>query len=138
MNYVSLRKGLLILYLLLSVLLIFDVFIWYHHNVSFRGYWTDRIVFWLWVVDSCLLICTQWKQPIIARDTLSTMAVMAVFSIAPMMFPAILLSCKLIDTDSATTQRLVPDQRLDDVRQKPLREAKVLVIEHQGLLEKEI
>lgn len=80
-------------YLLLSLLLIIDLVLYYCKLISFRGYYSDVILFWLWFVTSIIVIAVFWKK-LIAKLLLSGLLLALILSVVPMGIPfyALILS----------------------------------------------
>ncbi|RZK69063.1 MAG: hypothetical protein EOO85_23055 [Pedobacter sp.] len=88
------KKGILIrIYIFISALIVLDVILYYYWQISFTGYWSDRIIFWIWLLATPLFILSFWKKLWI-KIYFWLLVAGLVFSIIPMALPffGILLS----------------------------------------------
>lgn len=80
------NKHILYLFLLSSVLLMLDIFLYWNYKISFAGYYTDCVVFWVWIISFCITIKNYWKETI-AKIGLGFLVLGLVLSIIPMGLP---------------------------------------------------
>lgn len=80
------KKIFLIFYLFISGLLVVDLVFFYFFKMSFNGYWSDRILLWIWLCTTSMLIIIFWKK-IWAKSFLGLLSVGLVLSILPMALP---------------------------------------------------
>lgn len=87
------KKTTTFIFPILSFLLLADCLMYYYFQISFAGYYSDIILFWLWFVTSILIIVLYWKK-IMAKLFLTAMILALIGSILPMMiiFYAFILS----------------------------------------------
>ncbi len=72
-------------YITISILFIFNIIIGFY-DYSFYGYWTDKVIGWLWIVLTILVIIIFWKKRI-AKIYLITLCLIIFLSIIPMLIP---------------------------------------------------
>lgn len=57
------KKQILIrFYFLVSALIVLNVIIYCFWQMSFRGYWSDRIIFWIWLIATPIVVMSFWKK----------------------------------------------------------------------------
>jgi len=49
-------------YLFISGLIILNVCLYYFARMSFVGYWSDRVIFWLWLLETPIVVFLFWKK----------------------------------------------------------------------------
>mgnify|MGYP001021358664 CR=1 FL=1 len=87
------QKNILRFYLFISVLIILNGCLYAFAKMSFAGYWSDRIVFWIWLILTPFVIIFYWKK-LIAKLYLGFLVICLILSILPMgiLFFGIILS----------------------------------------------
>jgi len=128
---------LLRVYLILSALLAVDCIMYAFKQISLRGYYSDVILFWLWLATSFLVIIMFWKK-IMAKLLLVGIIAILILSILPMMLPfyAFLFS--------TTSLGLVMDKNLNEKYRAQIVGYSVMVppwlevIEKHGIIERRI
>lgn len=101
------NKILLIFFCVASFLLILDFGLYYNYFISFRGYYSDVILFWLWLILSFSVIIVFWKR-ILAKVYLGILGVGLVLTIIPMMIPFFALYL------SMTSKGLIMEKNMDN------------------------
>lgn len=71
---------------MLSLLLVADMVAYYCYRISLRGYYSDVLLFWSWLLGSFAIIVLYWKK-ILAKLLLGAMVLAVVLSILPMAVP---------------------------------------------------
>ncbi|RZL51240.1 MAG: hypothetical protein EOP00_00035 [Pedobacter sp.] len=56
------KTNLIRFYLFISALIVLDVFLYTFSQMSFSGYWSDRIVFWIWFLITPFIVFGNWKK----------------------------------------------------------------------------
>ncbi|SHG73637.1 hypothetical protein [Pedobacter caeni] len=56
------HRKVLLTYCLITLLLLTDIWLILYQKMSFAGYWSDRILFWLWTAGSIVVLCLFWKK----------------------------------------------------------------------------
>lgn len=131
------RKTILRLYLLISLLLAIDVLLWYRYKISLAGYYSDVVLFWLWLGGSIAVIISSWKH-VLAKLLLATLVLGIVLSVLPMGIPFYALVL------SNTSMGLWMNKKLNDRYRAQIVGYSVMtipwleVIERKGLLEQRI
>lgn len=137
MNPNKKSKLFLSVYLILSSLLVIDCLLFYFQRISFRGYYSDVVLFWMWFITSWIVITIFWKK-IIAKLLLAGMLITLILSILPMMLPFYALLF------STTSLGLVIDRNLNEKYRAQIVGYSVMthpwleVIEKHGIIEKRI
>ena len=49
-------------YLFISGLIILNVCLYYFARMSFVGYWSDRVIFWIWLLATPIVVFLFWKK----------------------------------------------------------------------------
>ena len=80
------RKTILKIYSVISLILVADISGYYFFSLSLRGYYSDVILCWMWFFSSIAIIILFWKK-IIAKLFLVVMVLALVLSILPMAIP---------------------------------------------------
>lgn len=80
------NKHILYLFILSSVLLMLDIFLYWNYKISFAGFYTDCVVFWVWIISFCKAIKNYWKETI-AKVGLGFLVLGLLLSIIPMGIP---------------------------------------------------
>lgn len=83
----------LIIYLMLAALMVLDICLFAICKMSFAGYWSDRVVFWLWFIATPFVVFCFWKN-LAAKIYFWTLVAATIVSMIPMgiFFFGILLS----------------------------------------------
>lgn len=131
------KKTILKLYLIISSLFALDCLLYYFKEISFRGYYSDVVIFWLWLIMSFVIIIVFWKK-LLAKLLLATLILTLVLSIIPMMIPfyAILLSTTPLGL--VVNKNLNEEYRAQIVGYSAMIPPWLEVIEKNGLMEKRI
>jgi hypothetical protein len=82
----SIKRVVLRIYGLLSVLLAADLVAYFGFEVSLRGYFADIVLFWLWCFGSFLIVVIFWKTRL-AKSFLIGMVSFVLLSMLPMGLP---------------------------------------------------
>ena len=57
------KKQILIrVYLFISALIVLNVMLFYFWQMSFTGYWSDRVIFWIWLILTPITTFSFWKK----------------------------------------------------------------------------
>ena len=81
------------IYLFISALIILNSSLYAFARMSFVGYWSDRILFWIWILTTLFVIIIFWKK-LWTKIYFGLLVIGLILSILPMMLPffSILLS----------------------------------------------
>jgi len=77
------KKNQLIIYLFLSALIILNVCLYASAKMSFAGYWSDRVLFWIWFLATPFIVFSFWKK-IWAKIYFGLLVLGLILSILPM------------------------------------------------------
>lgn len=80
------NKNLFYLFTLLSILLLQDCIMYHFYAISFAGYYSDLILFWLWLSASIAVIIVFWRK-ILAKTFLVGLIITLAGSLLLMMIP---------------------------------------------------
>lgn len=129
------KKIFLRIYCILSILLIINCGLDYFQEISLRGYYSDVILFWLWLICSFVVIVVFWKK-IMAKLLLATLLVTLALSIIPMMMPFYALVLSTTSLGLHLNADLNENYRAQIVQYSPMAHPWLEVIEKKGVLEK--
>ncbi|WP_207435982.1 hypothetical protein [Sabulibacter ruber] len=76
----------LIIYFLLSSFLLVNLGLYLSYGISISGYWSDRIVYWIWLLSTLLLIERYWNKKGI-KIYASSLGALIILSMIPFMIP---------------------------------------------------
>jgi hypothetical protein len=82
------RKG-IILYIFLTLLVIFQACLYMLEGISFLGYWSDKIPVWLWLIATPIVIIKNIRKTA-AKIYLGCLCGALVLSLIPFFIPAML------------------------------------------------
>lgn len=131
------RKTLLKIYLVISVLLLADILAYSFYKISLKGYYSDITLFWLWFWLSIAVIITYWKK-ILAKLLLVAMVVAVLLSILPMAIPFYALIFSTTPYGLKLNKDLNQNYRSQIVGYSVMAYPVLQVIEKKGLLEKQV
>ncbi|WP_281231642.1 hypothetical protein [Flavobacterium gelatinilyticum] len=131
------KKIFLQIYLLISAFLVINCGLYYFTEISLRGYYSDVVLFWLWLICSFVVIVVFWKK-IMAKLLLAGLLVTLAFSIIPMMIPFYALALSTTSLGLYIHSDLNKNYRAQIVSYGPLASPWLEVIEKKGLFEKRV
>ena len=73
-------------YLILSGLIILNVCLYIFGKMSYAGYWSDRVIFWLWLLVTLLVVISFWKN-IWTKIYFCLLVATLILTILPMAIP---------------------------------------------------
>ncbi|WP_244511824.1 hypothetical protein [Flavobacterium anhuiense] len=87
------KKMILRVYFIICAIFVLDCLLYYFKEISLRGYYSDVVLSWVWLISSFVIIIVFWKK-LISKLFLATILVTFALSIIAMMLPfyALLLS----------------------------------------------
>ncbi|MFD2903884.1 hypothetical protein [Sphingobacterium anhuiense] len=137
MQKVTGRKKFYIAYMLISLIMLVDITVILTWQISLAGYWSDRLVFWIWLLTTLPFLIIFWKS-IYTKIYCIVLVLGLLFSIAAMMLPffGILFSSTGMERRSYYT----PDsgkyrvQLIQSVMARP----RLQIIKNKGIVEKVI
>lgn len=81
------NKNILIgFYLFISALIMLNVCLYWFAKMSYAGYWSDRVIFWLWLLVTLLVVISFWKN-IWTKIYFSLLVATLILTILPMAIP---------------------------------------------------
>jgi len=129
------KKIILYFFGFLSILLLFDIILNYGYDMSFRGYYTDAILFWLWFISSICIIIFYWKKRI-AKFFLGGITFIIILSIVPLGLPFYTLLYSMTPAGLKYNKNLNEKYRAQIVGYDVMSYPHLEIIEKIGLLEK--
>lgn len=129
------RKKFNVAYLLISLVMLVDITVILTWQISLAGYWSDRVVFWIWLSATFPFLIIFWKS-IYTKIYFIVLILGLLFSIAAMMLPffGILFSSTGMERRSYYTpaEGKYRVQLIQSVMARP----RLQIIENKGILEK--
>ncbi|UZR94749.1 hypothetical protein [Chondrinema litorale] len=127
----------LISYLSISSLLLTDIILYINWEISYRGYWTDRILFWIWFSLTTYIIYYYWNKKII-KIYVGALISFIILSMLPMMIPFIIIITTITGTDRSCNQEISENIRIQEIAKSPIAMPQIQVIEKTWLIDKVI
>lgn len=131
------KKTTAYIFLLLSLLLLADGLMYYFYQMSFAGYYSDIILFWLWFLTSILIIVLFWKK-IIAKLFLTAFVLVLIGSIVPMAIPFSEFILSMTSFGLRMDKNLNEKYRVQIVSYDALSHPWLELIEKKGIFERRI
>ena len=131
------KKTLLKLYLIISLLLLADILAYCCYKISLKGYYSDIILFWLWLGLSIAVIISYWKK-ILAKLLLVAMVLAIILSILPMAIPFYALIFSTTPYGLKLNKDLNDNYRAQIVGYSVMAYPTLQIIVKKGLLEKQV
>jgi hypothetical protein len=124
-------------YIVVSLLLVLDLSLYFGWRISIIGYWSDRVLFWIWLVLTVVVIVKSWRR----RGTkiyAALLVLLLILSMVPMMIPffSIILVGFGLERDYA--KNIDEKIRIQQVNKSLLSRATLEVIEKKGIYEQKI
>ncbi|SHE55035.1 hypothetical protein [Pedobacter caeni] len=136
-NKTGMRKEILRIYAVVSLLLVADMTAYYLYKISLRGYYSDLILFWFWFLGTIAIIILFWKK-IMAKVLLVAMILGLIMSILPMMLPFYALVLAITPIGLRMNKDLNKNYRAQIVGYSVMAYPVLQVIEKKGILEKQV
>lgn len=113
-----------VVYLLLGsfLLLMTDIFLYLEYRISFRGYYSDCLVFWVFIFSVFASIFTYWKK-IVAKITFILVIIGIIFSMQPKGLPFLLVLNYTTGLGFGFQKMITPHYRFQKVNYGLLRDA---------------
>lgn len=112
------NKPIIIAYIALSILFIFSLFKFFV-GLQLRGFYTPKIVAWVWLISTIALIIYYWKNKF-AKIYLGSLVGIIVLSILPMMIPFFAILFHFSNMGVKQHFNLGNDYRLEQKQTDPL------------------
>ncbi|KAF2332659.1 hypothetical protein SAMN06265220_1021019 [Flavobacterium nitrogenifigens] len=131
------KKILLRIYFIICALFVLDCLLYYFKEISLRGYYSDVILSWLWLISSFAIIITFWKN-LMAKLLLAAITITFAISIMAMMMPFFALLLSSTSLGLYQNKDLNEKYRAQIVGYSAMGRPWLEVIEKKGLFEKRI
>jgi len=125
------------IFLILSILLLADCLAYYNYEISLAGYYSDVILFWLWLATSLAVIVLFWRK-ILAKVFLGIIVLALILSILPMALPFYTFMLSMTSAGLKIDKELSDGYRARIVGYSVMAHPWLAVIEKKGLLEKKV
>jgi ABC-type transport system involved in multi-copper enzyme maturation permease subunit len=131
------KSKLLKIYSITTLLLLLDSLAYYTKRISLIGYYSDIILFWIWLCLSLTVIVVYWKR-IFAKILLCGFLFALIGSILPMMLPFYTMLLSMSSMGLKISKDLNKNFRAQIVGYSVLGHPWLEIIEKKGGLEKRI
>ena len=74
------------LYLFVSALILLNICLYTSAKMSFAGYWSDRVIFWIWLLITPFVVINFWKK-LWTKIYLGLLVAIVILTILPMALP---------------------------------------------------
>ncbi|CAM3075565.1 hypothetical protein DRF59_15925 [Chryseobacterium flavum] len=129
-------KNIVILYLILSLIFVFGIAL-HLNKYSYSGYYTDKIINWLWLGMTIFMIIRFWKRKMIKVYFVLLLATV-ILSILPMMIPFFAMVYYFSTFDDYQQIQLNNNYRLERTRPGALYKPQIYIYKKEGILEKKV
>ncbi|MBT30959.1 MAG: hypothetical protein CMO01_14970 [Thalassobius sp.] len=106
-------------------------------EISYRGYWTDRILFWIWFSLTTYIIYYYWNKKII-KIYVGALISFIILSMLPMMIPFIIIITTITGTDRSCHQEISKNISIQESTKSPITIPKIQVVEKTWLIDRVI
>ncbi|MDY3338678.1 hypothetical protein PG279_05745 [Riemerella anatipestifer] len=130
------NKYLIFGYLIITLIFLFSVVITFYHY-SFYGYYTDKIISWLWLGSTLVVFIKFWKTKAIKIYFLSLLSFL-LLSILPMAIPFFWILSFFTKIDDYQQINLDSDYRIERTRHQSLSMPRIYIYKRMGIFEKNI
>lgn len=131
------KKILLRIYFIICVLFALDCLLYYFKEISLRGYYSDVVLSWLWLISSFVIIIVFWKK-LLAKLLLAAITITFAISIIAMMMPFFALLLSSTSLGLYLNKDLNKNYRAQIVGYSAMGHPWLEIIEKKGILEKRI
>lgn len=133
----EIRRTILKIYAAISLLLAADIAAYFFFKISFSGYYSDVILFWLWFFGSLTIVTVFWKKAM-AKVLLTVMTLALIGSILPMMLPFFALAFSTTPFGLRMSKDLNENYRVQIVSYSVMAHPVLQIIEKKGIVERQI
>ncbi|RXM49875.1 MULTISPECIES: hypothetical protein [unclassified Chryseobacterium] len=130
------NKNIIIVYLVVTLVFLSEVVLNFN-QYSYAGYYTDKIIGWLWLALTIFIIIRLWKKKAI-KVYFGLLVAGIILSILPMMLPFFALVSYFSTIDSYQRISLNNDYRIERYRPGALSKPQMAIYQQKGILEKRI
>lgn len=130
------NKILIIFYLTIT-LIFFAGTILSFYDLSYLGYYTDKIINWIWLGFTFTIVFRFWKKKLVKIYSF-TLITLVVLSIIPMFIPFFGIVHYFTTIADYQQIKLNSEYRIERTKQNPLSMQRINIYERNGILEKNI
>ncbi|WP_027374005.1 MULTISPECIES: hypothetical protein [Chryseobacterium] len=130
------NKNILLLYAFISLVFLAEVVLSLN-QYSFSGYYTDKIINWMWLAMTLLIILRFWRKKVV-KAYFAVLIFSVLLSMLPMMIPFFALVNYFSTLDDYQQIQLDKIYRIERTRRNVLDKPKVYIYKNEGIVEKEI
>ena len=130
------NKNIVIAYLILTLIFLSEVALNFN-KYSYSGYYTDKIIGWLWLAMTIFIIIRLWKKREI-KVYFGLLITGIILSILPMMIPFFALVSYFSTIDSYQRIQLNNNYRIERYRPGVLSKPQIAIYKQDGIFEKRI
>jgi hypothetical protein len=131
------KKIILRIYFIICALFVLDCLLYYFKEISLRGYYSDVVLSWLWLISSFVIIIVFWKK-LLAKLFLTALLITFAMSIIAMMLPFYTLLLSSTSLGLYQNKDLNKNYRVQIVGYGVMVNPWLEIIEKKGLFEKRI
>ncbi|RMA72550.1 hypothetical protein [Flavobacterium weaverense] len=131
-------KKIFIVYILVCFISLATIFLHIKYNITFVGFWSDRILFWIWLSLTCIIIILFWKKKLV-KVYFALLIFTIILSIIPMGVPFWGIYLSITGKGLRFEKEITPEYRVQIATYSIMaRYAPLQVIRNLGVFEKEI
>lgn len=130
------NRNIVIAYLVVTLIFLSEVVLNFN-KYSYTGYYTDKIISWLWLAMTIFIIIKLWKKKAI-KAYFGLLVAGIILSILPMMIPFFALLSYFSTIDSYQRIQLEDNYRIERHRPGALSKPQIAIYKQKGLFEKKI
>lgn len=130
------NRNIMIAYLVVSLIFLSEIVLSFY-KYSYSGYYTDKMINWLWLAMTVFVIIWFWKKKVI-KVYFSFLMLGIILSILPMMLPFFMLVSYFSTIDNYQQIQLDDTYRIESARLGALSKPQIIVYKKEGILEKKI
>jgi len=131
------KKILLRIYFIICALFVLDCLLYYFKEISLRGYYSDVVLSWIWLISNFVIIVVFWKK-LLAKLLLAAITITFAISIMAMMMPFFALLLSSTSLGLYLNKDLNKNYRAQIVGYSAMGHPWLEIIEKKGMLEKRI
>lgn len=130
------NKSIIILYLLVTLIFLSEVVLNFN-QYRYTGYYTGKIIGWLWLAMTVFIIIRLWKIKAI-KAYFGLLITGIILSILPMMIPFFALVSYFSTIDSYQRIQLEDNYRIERYRPGALSKPQIAIYKQESILEKRV
>ena len=113
------RKSIILLYISFTLLVILQVLFYIFEGISLRGYWSDKVLVWLWLIATVIIVIKEIKKRI-TKIYLAGLGTILLLSIIPFGIPILLFCTFVTASDRDFVVRVNDNVRIQKVFGSPM------------------